>query len=924
MVPHQEDDDMPSSPPQPQHATPAKLPMSKASRLPIPRKVSGIFSNSSFSKGGSLRPQPSRERLPSSNGDARIPPPRTNPTITKRPSVSRLPNGSDQGDRNFSDATASSIAKAHPRRMPSSGALNGTTPALKSKTSFTNLQAKPTVNTQLTRKTSGSLIGSPVLSPQLHTPRVSTTPKGRRTSDINGAAAPPLNRKPSNNQLKQPSTVHKRQSITQLSARNLQHLNAAPDASPTPLRRQPSSTGLPTMPRTPTASKPVRPPQTAPRQATRGPKPPPMASAPPAEQPSPQKGDHRKASQSLRDTIRQARAAKQRVASVSNGENNGIAATNGLDGFDFGTDDPFNQSILGEGGSTKVLQQRIKSARVEGRLNISNLELKEIPAAVYKMYDTSEEELAATDDDNGPKWYESVDLAKLIGADNEIGEVGEELAQQFGGLSFIDMHNNLLTGLPANLVQLTELTVLNLSGNQLDNGVLDIIFQIPTLKDLKLGKNNLEGEVDASISKLVALESLELQDNKLTSLPSSIGECCRLRSLNIARNALTALPLEELQHCHLLEIDISQNKLSGTFFPASVERWETLQSLNVKGNHITSFTESSVVLPALNQLFASNNQLTSFPTLTGWDELLVLLVDQNQITMLPEELYGIRRLRTLDFSGNSVKTIDPRLGAMDSLEVISFAGNPLFDRKLAGMSAADLKKTLRGRLAPPEIVIAEADDDEPCARPGTENGGSPAPTTVEVGRGGVLDLSNKNLDELTSELMDSIVGSPCTMVLAHNSFSVIPTNVDRFASLSSLDLSSNRLSAVYLPERLMLRSLDTLNLHNTGLASLELLFKNLDSPKLQTLDISANRVTSIEGLRQVFPALLHLHAANNQVEEIPLESIDGIRVLDLTGNSIGSLPPKLALCENLRELRVQGNLFRGAKSCSHHAQRNPY
>jgi len=439
-----------------------------------------------------------------------------------------------------------------------------------------------------------------------------------------------------------------------------------------------------------------------------------------------------------------------------------------------------------------------------------------------------------------------------------------------------------------------------------------------------LAKNSLEGEVDASISKLVALESLELQDNKLTSLPSSIGECSRLRSLNVARNALITLPLEELQHCHLLEVDISQNKLSGTLFPASVERWGSLQSLNVKGNHITSFTESSVILPALNQLFASNNQLTNFPTLTGWHELLVLLVDQNQITTLPDDLYALRRLRTLDFSGNSVKTIDPRLGAMDNLEVISFAGNPLFDRKLAGMSAADLKKTLRGRLAPPEIVIAEAEDDnEPFGRPGTVNGESSAPKTVEICRGGVLDLSNKNLGELTSELMDSIVGSPCTMVLAHNTFSAIPTNVDRFASLSSLDLSNNRLSTVYLPERLMLRSLDTLNLHSTGLASLELLFKNLDSPKLQTFDISANRVTSIVGLRQAFPALLHLHAANNQVEEIPLESVDGIRVLDLTGNSIGSLPPRLALCENLRELRVQGNLFRGVKFPLRHTPRNP-
>ena len=492
---------------------------------------------------------------------------------------------------------------------------------------------------------------------------------------------------------------------------------------------------------------------------------------------------------------------------------------------------------------------------------------------------------------------------------------------------------------------------------------MDLIFQIPTLKDLKLAKNNLEGEFAGSISTLTALESLELQDNKLTSLHPSIGECSRLRVLNVARNALAGLPLEHLQRCHITELDASQNKLSGAFFPAAVERWESLRSLNVKGNHITSFTESSVVLPALNQLFASNNQLAGFPSLAGWGELLLLLVDQNQITALPDDLFGLRRLRSLDFSGNSVKTIDPRLGAMDSLEVVSFAGNPLLDRKLAGMSVGDLKKTLRGRLAPPEIIIAQAEDDDdghdhdhdhdhghghdhdhdrdhdhnhnhnhnhnhghghghdhdhdhdgnelPSSRPGTAAGPDTPRTTLEVGRGGVLDLAHKGLSELTADMMDSIAGSPVTMLLAHNSFTAIPANVDRFASLATLDLSNNRLGVGYLSERLMLRSLDTLNLHSTGLGSLEQLFQNLDSPKLQTLDVSANRVASIEGLRQAFPALLHLHAANNQVTEIPLASIDGIRVLDLTGNSIGSLPPRLALCENLRELRVQGNLFRG-------------
>jgi hypothetical protein len=199
------------------------------------------------------------------------------------------------------------------------------------------------------------------------------------------------------------------------------------DAGPTPtqLRRQ-SSLGLPSMPAAPRSpTKTVRAPQAAPKRVAK----PPVKAVPTEEPLSPKKTT----AQSLRDTIRQARAAKQRVDSVSSS-----VAGNGLDGFDFGTADPFGQAILGEGGSTKVLTQRIKSARVEGRLNISNLQLKEIPAEVYKMYETTEDDLDAADDD-GPKWYESVDLAKLIGADNEISEIGEELATQFGALSVIDV-----------------------------------------------------------------------------------------------------------------------------------------------------------------------------------------------------------------------------------------------------------------------------------------------------------------------------------------------------------------------------------------------------------------------------------------------------------------------------------------------------
>jgi hypothetical protein len=197
----------------------------------------------------------------------------------------------------------------------------------------------------------------------------------------------------------------------------------APTDSASPLRRLSSST-LPAVPKvTVPAPKPaVRAP--AKKAAPKAPRPDSVASSADLESPAKK--------QSLRDTIRQARAAKQRADSVMGGD----TPVSAHDSFDFNTEDPFNQNF-GVGGMVKVLQQRIKSARADGRLNISALELAEIPEAVWKMYDTTEEEL--NDDGDGPKWYENVDLTKIIAADNEITEIGEMVATVFGALNSIDV-----------------------------------------------------------------------------------------------------------------------------------------------------------------------------------------------------------------------------------------------------------------------------------------------------------------------------------------------------------------------------------------------------------------------------------------------------------------------------------------------------
>lgn len=126
--------------------------------------------------------------------------------------------------------------------------------------------------------------------------------------------------------------------------------------------------------------------------------------------------------------------------------------------------DPFNQQPK-DGES--ALSKRVAEGRLEGRLNISAMGLKEMPSAVLNMYEVSGN---ASD---SVAWGEFVDLVKLSAADNDLqiipdemfpNELEEDKALQFGGLESLDLHGNLLQSVPLGFRRLERLTVLNLVG----------------------------------------------------------------------------------------------------------------------------------------------------------------------------------------------------------------------------------------------------------------------------------------------------------------------------------------------------------------------------------------------------------------------------------------------------------------------------
>ena len=100
----------------------------------------------------------------------------------------------------------------------------------------------------------------------------------------------------------------------------------------------------------------------------------------------------------------------------------------------------FGRQSRGEANSGDVSEALLRQTRKSGQLNLSNRGLTVVPDKVWRVnLDVPPEarnvSLDATDDD---KWWEIVDLTKLILASNKLTEISSEISQ-FPALAVLDV-----------------------------------------------------------------------------------------------------------------------------------------------------------------------------------------------------------------------------------------------------------------------------------------------------------------------------------------------------------------------------------------------------------------------------------------------------------------------------------------------------
>jgi hypothetical protein len=212
--------------------------------------------------------------------------------------------------------------------------------------------------------------------------------------------------------------------------------------------------------------------------------------------------------------------------------------------------------------------------------------------------------------------------------------------------------------------------------NQRITSIPNEIGELTKLEELHLLGNAIV-EIPTAIGELVNLRVLSLARNSIKELPIEIGKLEGLQELYLDRNCLISLPEEIGQLVNLDLLFLIENQLSSLpkrFTEMRSLRWVTLARNRLKA--LPSVKEGE--LPKLRTLYLDTNALTSLPDEIGHlVKLEKLFLDRNQLSSLPKTFADMCGLLWLTLDDNQFKEFPLPLCELRYLEQLSLSGNYL-------------------------------------------------------------------------------------------------------------------------------------------------------------------------------------------------------------------------------------------------------
>ncbi|OCT61761.1 hypothetical protein XELAEV_18047790mg [Xenopus laevis] len=241
--------------------------------------------------------------------------------------------------------------------------------------------------------------------------------------------------------------------------------------------------------------------------------------------------------------------------------------------------------------------------------------------------------------------------------------------------------NNLKnSGIPDDIFQLDDLSVLDLSYNQLSECPREL-ENGKNMLVLNLSHNSIDNIPNQLFINLTDLLYLDVSDNKLDSLPPQMRRLVHLQTLILNNNPLLHAQLRQLpamtalQTLHLRNTQRSQSNL-----PTSLEVLTSLSDVDLSMNELTRIPECLYTLSNLKRLNLSSNQISEISLcIDQWAQLETLNLARNQLTSLPSAICKLVKLKKLYLNSNKLDFdgIPSGIGKLSNLEEFMAANNNL-------------------------------------------------------------------------------------------------------------------------------------------------------------------------------------------------------------------------------------------------------
>ena len=355
--------------------------------------------------------------------------------------------------------------------------------------------------------------------------------------------------------------------------------------------------------------------------------------------------------------------------------------------------------------------------------------------------------------------------------------------------------NNNISDLPTWLLSLSSLRDLTLEGNKLGSVqndfsslplecldlFLNLYFMVPKLPDtlisLNIGFNHLRLVEPLSLPNLTELRLsgneiaeispecrfpnlifLDLSLNQLVSLPPISAIAPKLTTLIAYNNFLKESPVD--LPSTLIKLDLRQNLISE--WETDLSTLESLSELDISHNLLkvlpslpptlkrfngnnNHFTNTSPLpLQHLTTLYLNNNDLTSFPDLSG-SKVANLMLRNNQIASLDSTLISAHNI-SIDLTNNKISSLPDDVDHLESL---------------SNVQSLILSANLLTSIPPLSNLKLT-----------------------------VLNLSENAISSL-SELPPTLL----TIILSGCAFETVPESILSLHSLQTLDMSNNKLTS---------------------------------------------------------------------------------------------------------------------------------